>query len=149
MDEALRLEQSHVDLCYSLLASYVSHLEERINTTSSALSTGTGQDDLEREAMLDNLVSQLRAARTSDTRLCFGRIDGDSGSYHIGRIGLRDSDGEPELIDWRAPNAAPFYQATFANPLGVQLRRRIVTRDRTVTHVDRVTRSRRRTGCPA
>ena len=136
MDEALRLEQSHVDHCYTLLAGYVSHLEERIDTTSSALSTGTGQDDLEREAMLDNLVSQLRAARTSDTRLCFGRIDGGSGSFHIGRIGLRDADGEPELIDWRAPNAAPFYQATFANPLGVQLRRRIVTRDRTVTHVE-------------
>ena len=136
MDEALRLEQSHVDHCYSLLASYVDHLEERINSTSTALSTGTGQDDLEREAMLGNLISQLRAARASDTRLCFGRIDGEAGSYHIGRIGLRDAQGEPALIDWRAPNAAPFYQATFANPLGVQLRRRIVTRDRTVTHVE-------------
>ena len=136
MDESLKFEQAYVDHCYALLASYVSHLEQRITTTSTQLSTGTGQDELEREAMLDNLTHQIRQARASDTRLCFGRIDGELGSHHIGRIGLRDESGDPALIDWRAPNAAPFYQATFANPLGVQLRRRIVLRDRTVTHVE-------------
>ncbi len=136
MDRSLEEEQAYVDHCYALLASYVNHLDERINTTSNQLSTGTGQDELEREAMMDNLIAQIRQARASDTRLCFGRIDGDTGSHHIGRIGLRDSEGEPALIDWRAPNAAPFYQATFANPLGIQLRRRIVLRGRTVTHVE-------------
>jgi len=136
MDQSLEQEQAYVDHCYALLASYVSHLDDRINTTSNQLSTGTGQDELEREAMMDNLIAQIRQARASDTRLCFGRIDGDTGSHHIGRIGLRDSEGEPALIDWRAPNAAPFYQATFANPLGIQLRRRIVLRGRTVTHVE-------------
>jgi hypothetical protein len=136
MDRSLQDEQAYVDHCYALLASYVEHLDERIQATSNQLSTGTGQDELEREAMMDNLTSQLRQARASDTRLCFGRIDGDNGSHHIGRIGLRDAAGEPALIDWRAPNAAPFYQATFANPQGIQLRRRIVLRDRTVTHVE-------------
>ncbi|MDD2858665.1 MAG: hypothetical protein PHU75_08335 [Candidatus Nanopelagicales bacterium] len=136
MDESLRFEQDYVDHCYALLASYVAHLEQRIGATTTQLSTGTGQDELEREAMLDNLTHQLRQARASDTRLCFGRIDGELGSHHIGRIGLRDASGDPALIDWRAPNAAPFYQATFANPLGVQLRRRIVLRGRTVTHVE-------------
>ena len=136
MDRSLQEEQAYVDHCYALLASYIEHLDERINTTSHQLSTGTGQDDLEREAMMDNLTAQIRQARASDTRLCFGRIDGEQGSHHIGRIGLRDSAGDPALIDWRAPNAAPFYQATFANPQGIQLRRRIVLRDRTVTHVE-------------
>jgi len=136
MDRSLQEEQAYVDQCYALLASYIEHLDERINTTSHQLSTGTGQDDLEREAMMDNLTAQIRQARASDTRLCFGRIDGEQGSHHIGRIGLRDSAGDPALIDWRAPNAAPFYQATFANPQGIQLRRRIVLRDRTVTHVE-------------
>lgn len=136
VDESLGYEQAYVDRCYALLGSYIAHLEQRIAATSGQLSTGTGQDDLEREAMMDNLTHQIRQARASDSRLCFGRIDGDQGSHHIGRIGLRDEDGEPALIDWRAPNAAPFYQATFANPLGVRLRRRIVLRDRTVTHVE-------------
>ena len=136
MDRSLQDEQAYVDHCYALLASYVEHLEERIDTTSHQLSTGTGQDELEREAMMDNLTAQIRQARASDTRLCFGRIDGELGSHHIGRIGLRDAAGDPALIDWRAPNAAPFYQATFANPQGIKLRRRIVLRDRTVTHVE-------------
>ena len=44
---------------------------------------------------------------------------------YIGRIGLRDDDYDVLLIDWRAPAAAVFYQATQADPLGV-VRRRIL-----------------------
>ena len=56
MDRSLQDEQAYVDHCYALLASYVEHLDERIQATSNQLSTGTGQDDLEREAMMDNLT---------------------------------------------------------------------------------------------
>ena len=36
--------------------------------------------------------------------LVFGRLDFDDGeTYHIGRLGVRDEDREPLLIDWRAP----------------------------------------------
>ncbi len=44
---------------------------------------------------------------------------------YIGRIGLRDDNYDVLLIDWRAPAAAVFYQATQADPLGV-VRRRIL-----------------------
>lgn len=44
---------------------------------------------------------------------------------YIGRLGVRDDDYEPLVIDWRAPAAAPFYRATPVDPLGV-IRRRVL-----------------------
>ena len=57
-------------------------------------------------------------------------------TLYIGRIGLRDDEHEPRLIDWRAPAAHPFYAATPKDPVGLIRRRHIYTRDRTVTGVD-------------
>ena len=130
-------EQVFLDGAYVTLANLIVHLDERISRLRSAPSVGTVQDELERQAQFENLMHQLKAARLADTRLCFGRLDTDEGeSFHIGRIGLRDEHGDPVLLDWRAPNAAGFYQATTVNPMGVERRRRIVTKDRTVTHVE-------------
>ena len=58
------------------------------------------------------------------------------GTLYIGRIGLRDDEHEPRLIDWRAPAAHPFYAATPRDPNGLIRRRHIYTRNRTVTGVD-------------
>ena len=55
---------------------------------------------------------------------------------YVGRIGLRDDDEHTVLLDWRAPQASAFYQATAANPLGVAARRRLTMRDRDVLRVD-------------
>jgi DNA helicase IV len=130
-------EQGHVASAYAHLDALIAHLDDRIRATATAQGTGTGQDLLEREALLDHLTHQLQSALAAQERLAFGRIDSDDGEpRHIGRIGLRDEQGDPLLIDWRAPNAAAFYQATAAQPMGVQRRRRIVTQGRTVTHVD-------------
>jgi DNA helicase IV len=57
-------------------------------------------------------------------------------TLYIGRIGLRDKDYEPRLIDWRAPAAHPFYAATPKDPNGLIRRRHIYTRNRAVTAVD-------------
>ena len=129
-------EQAVVDRAYALLDEQRESLRERLERIASAPSTGTGQDRLERQAHLDQLVRQLASVRGAEQRLAFGRIDAEDGSRHIGRIGLRDEEGEPVLLDWRAPTAAPFYQATFAQPMGIHRRRRIITRDREVTHVE-------------
>jgi DNA helicase IV len=130
-------EQAHVNAAYAHLGDLIAHLEHRLSSTSQAPSTGTGQDILEREALLENLIGQLRAARAAEQRLCFGATDGvDGSSAHIGRIGLRDEAGEPLLLDWRAPSAASFYQATAVEPMGLRARRRIATSGRTVTHVE-------------
>lgn len=54
----------------------------------------------------------------------FGRTDAADESFHIGRRHVRDSAGDPVVIDWRAPMSRPFYQASAADPQGLDRRRR-------------------------
>ncbi|MGY2078958.1 HelD family protein [Modestobacter sp. SYSU DS0657] len=54
----------------------------------------------------------------------FGRTDGESETFHIGRRHVRDAAGDPVVIDWRAPMSRPFYQASAADPQGLARRRR-------------------------
>ena len=141
MSGVLGEEQEFTDTAYSLLDSHREHLTTRMNNLAHSPSTGTGQDDLEREAHADNLRSQLRSVEAAKNRLYFGRIDSDDQDTHrIGRIGLRTQSGDIALIDWRAPNAAPFYQATTANRMNTALRRRIsitpIDGKQIVSHVD-------------
>jgi DNA helicase IV len=51
--------------------------------------------------------------------------DGEHEIRYIGRLGVRDDEYEPLVIDWRAPAAAPFYRSTPVEPMGV-LRRRVL-----------------------
>ncbi|CAL9458239.1 hypothetical protein SUDANB58_02593 [Streptomyces sp. enrichment culture] len=75
-------------------------------------------------------------ADLSDTPLFFGRLDylhapgvdraeGAEGErFYIGRRHVHDADGDPMVIDWRAPVAQPFYRASRKDPMDVALRRR-------------------------
>jgi DNA helicase IV len=51
--------------------------------------------------------------------------DGVAGhSFHIGRRHVHAPDGSPAVIDWRAPVSRPFYRASAADPMNLELRRR-------------------------
>jgi DNA helicase IV len=51
--------------------------------------------------------------------------DGVAGhSFHIGRRHVHAPDGTPTVIDWRAPVSRPFYRASGADPMNLELRRR-------------------------
>ena len=51
--------------------------------------------------------------------------DGVAGhSFHIGRRHVHAPDGTPAVIDWRAPVSVPFYRASTADPMNLELRRR-------------------------
>ncbi|MET7639757.1 AAA family ATPase [Streptomyces sp. NPDC005438] len=82
-------------------------------------------------------------ADLADTPLFFGRLDyerppgvdsagdapadgpdADGRRFYIGRRHVHDSDGDPMVIDWRAPVSQAFYQASRKEPHGVLLRRR-------------------------
>jgi DNA helicase IV len=74
----------------------------------------------------------------ADVPLFFGRLDYAPGTVHdrdlaggadadrvyVGRRHVRDDEGRPLVVDWRAPVSVPFYRATRQDPLGVRLRRR-------------------------
>ncbi|MBB4683906.1 HelD family protein [Amycolatopsis jiangsuensis] len=48
----------------------------------------------------------------------------DSDLLYVGRRGVRDADGEPVVIDWRASLSRAFYEASPLEPMGVRVRRR-------------------------
>ncbi|MFC4105691.1 HelD family protein [Micromonospora zhanjiangensis] len=69
--------------------------------------------------------------------LVFGRLDLRSGQVlHVGRLGVRGERAEPLVIDWRAPAAAAFYQATAAEPRDVVRRRMISSSGERVTRIE-------------
>ena len=69
------------------------------------------------------------------TPLFFGRLDYREPAevFHVGRRHVSGADGEPVVVDWRAPISEPFYRATADQPAGVALRRRFGYRDGTLT----------------
>jgi hypothetical protein len=128
---------------------YIGELYERVDGLREGVSArlalalgqdgGTAQSRLDRDAAVFRYGEQLARLDAAEDGLCFGRLDLETGERrHIGRIGLRDEsgDGEPLLIDWRAPAARAFYVATAVAPHGVRRRRHISMRGRRVTGVD-------------
>jgi DNA helicase IV len=91
----------------------------------------------ERDAFTALHAERLRQLSAVEDRLAFGRLDLAVGERrYVGRIGLSDDDQSPLLLDWRAPAASAFYQATAAEPLGVARRRHLGLRGRTVVSLD-------------
>ncbi len=95
------------------------------------------------DELASHSLGRMRAERLahlggdSDAPAFFGRTDRDPDAdpavraehpdgevFHIGRRHLRTRDGDPVVIDWRAPIARPFYRATPSERQGVRLRRR-------------------------
>ena len=73
-------------------------------------------------------VNELRAAGRA---LAFGHTADRGGNRrYIGRLTVMEED-EPLLIDWRAPAAVPFYQATPLKRMGVDRRRNFLYGDGT------------------
>src|SRR6266550_1358815 len=110
-------------------------------TLGSGGAGGTFQARVERDFTAAEQSRRLAQLNAVEHGLCFGRTDSEptpdrAGTLYIGRIGLRDDEYEPRLIDWRAPAAHPFYAATPRDPNGLIRRRHIYTRNRTVTGVD-------------
>ncbi|MDX3359813.1 AAA family ATPase [Streptomyces sp. ME02-6978.2a] len=97
-------------------------------------------------ALTHQIEERIKAlADLSDTPLFFGRLDylhspgaeqaeGAEGerpqpeaayqTLHIGRRHVHDTDGDPMVIDWRAPVSQPFYRASKQDPQDIALRRR-------------------------
>lgn len=79
----------------------------------------------QRDLEITSLSQRIRTLSRLGTDLCLGRFDRHDGSrVYVGRIGLRDHDGAPLLVDWRTPEAEPFFAATLRRPMGVLRRRR-------------------------
>ena len=134
----IALEQEHVDRVYENLAA--STASARTLARSSAEIYTTDRDDylreesgtalFERDAFAYQAAKRLAILDAEHEGLVFGRLDLNfPETRYIGRIGVRDAEYEPLVIDWRAPAAEPFYRATQASPMNVIRRRVLRCRD--------------------
>ncbi|GGV54113.1 DNA helicase [Streptomyces longisporoflavus] len=86
------------------------------------------------QSQIDERIKSL--ADLSHTPLFFGRLDylhapgadraegAEGEQFYIGRRHVHDADGDPMVIDWRAPVSQPFYRASKKAPMDIALRRR-------------------------
>ncbi|MBT2505335.1 AAA family ATPase [Streptomyces sp. ISL-98] len=85
-------------------------------------------------AQIEDRIKAL--ADLAHTPLFFGRLDylqrvgadraegAEGEQFYIGRRHVHNADGDPMVIDWRAPVSQPFYRASKKDPMDVGLRRR-------------------------
>jgi DNA helicase IV len=119
-------EQRHVDQVYARVEELRAQAEEIHREGHRLARARTPGSLVERDAMVYHAARRLRALDAEYEGLVFGRLDRRDGEVrHIGRLGLRDAEYEPLVIDWRAPGAAAFYQATAEDPMEV-VRRRVI-----------------------
>ncbi|MBB4931493.1 DNA helicase IV [Lipingzhangella halophila] len=139
---AVKAEQDYVSRLYERLDTLREHTRSALRAVYEQGGGGGYAAQMEREAAAEERVHRLVQLSTVENGLCFGRIDrrevdGVIGETHyIGRIGLRDENHEPVLIDWRAPAARPFYAATPSTPGDLVRRRHLYVRDRMVVDID-------------
>jgi DNA helicase IV len=145
----IAVEQAHVDRVYAELAKAADRatmVEVEGMARGRTDRTGDVRDEeltglFERDALVFNAARRRTTLESQYEGLVFGRLDlqnspkedappggpaqGGREIRYIGRLGVRDDDYEPLVIDWRAPAASAFYRATPVEPMGV-LRRRVL-----------------------
>lgn len=127
-------ERAYVGQLYQRLDQLREATESKLRSTRKNQSVGNHQNRSERDAYASFYENRLAQYNAVDHRLAFGRLDMDDDAVrYVGRIGLATEEHERLLIDWRAPEAGTFYQATAFNRQGVRRRRHLMLERREVT----------------
>lgn len=146
-------EQAYADMLFSRLDSEVTAARARLAEVQADVDPDNPDSDalVRRETQYHALGAKLDALGVAEVGLVFGRLDiadedpdnpvegrEKMDRRYIGRMGMEDREDNYRtlLLDWRAPQARPFYLATTAHPEGVETRRTIRMRGRRVTAVD-------------
>ncbi|MEU4302945.1 HelD family protein [Kitasatospora aureofaciens] len=128
--DPLQRERDHLAASRSALRA----MREDVESLDLRDVTGTWVSAVILQNQIEARIAAL--ADLSDTPLFFGRLDylhavsdelsegGGGESFYIGRRHVHDADGDPMVIDWRAPVSQPFYRASRAEPMDVERRRR-------------------------
>ncbi|HEY2948910.1 MAG TPA: AAA family ATPase [Micromonosporaceae bacterium] len=137
LQQEIAAEQRHVDRVYARIERLRLDAARAEREGYGIARVGTFGSLVERDAMVFQAARRRQTLDAEHEGLVFGRLDlRDGTSYHVGRLGVRDEDAEPLVIDWRAPAAAAFYQATAADPRGVVRRRMIQSSGEKVVSIE-------------
>ena len=140
----IAIEQEHLDRVHTELAKAGQRADLiAVDGMSRGRTSRTGdvRDEemsglFERDALVHHAARRLAHLEHQHEGLVFGRLDladgpsegedaADREVRYIGRLGVRDDEYDPLVIDWRAPAASPFYRATPKDNHGV-IRRRVL-----------------------
>lgn len=134
----IELEQAHLDRVYQRLDAMRRSYLSSLSGVRREGPSGSPQNRSERDAFAAHYEDMVSRLEQVENRLVFGRLDFADGSAprYIGRIGILSDEQEQLLVDWRAPSARPFYQATAAHPAGVVRRRHLTTENRKVISLE-------------
>jgi len=142
IDQELAREQNYVQALYARLDALAKEAEHQLIAVRRLDVGGNHQSRSERDTFARTYEDRIVQLREVDDRLAFGRLEtvpddsGDSVYRYIGRVGLRDEDHKPLLLDWRVPQASAFYQATAATPLGARARRHLLSKGRSIIRIE-------------
>jgi DNA helicase IV len=140
----IAVEQKHLDVVYARVAE-IRDDAELMRTKGDQLAHGARNEAVfeqaamlfERDVMVRHATQILRTLDAEHEGLVFGRLDSTSGeTQYVGRLGVRDGNFDNLVTDWRAPAAAPFYQATAEHPMDVVRRRVIRSTGKNVVDID-------------
>lgn len=135
--EQIALEQQYANVLYRRVDELTTQMEKNLELTQASQGGGTHQNRSERDAFMALYEDRLSLLRSVSSNVVFGRLDTDhQARLYIGRIGLFTADREQLLVDWRAPAAAAFYQATSLHRQEVRLRRHLISRGRTIIGIE-------------
>ena len=133
----LEHERRYVAGLYQRLDELRAEKGRQLDQVRRTISAGSHQNRSERDAFATMYEDRLAQLNAVDDRLVFGRLDLDSGDErYIGRIGLSTEDLQQLMVDWRAPEAGTFYQATAFERMGVRRRRHLILSRRDVVAVE-------------
>ena len=156
-EREISAEQEVVDRAYRELDRRLESARASLAATQASPAGGTHQSRGERDAYAAHYAGLVASLEGVEDRLVFGRMDlapdapgpGSTGAgtpdggaggagrrHYVGRAGLQDSRRREIVLDWRAPLARAFYQATASNPMGLVRRRHIDTRLRRVVGLE-------------
>ncbi|WP_231747889.1 HelD family protein [Auraticoccus cholistanensis] len=145
VEREIAIEQAHVDQVYARLGEATRTAQQMAregrtlyqSDRTSFVREEDGTGLYERDVFAFQAARRLATLDAEHEGLVFGRLDRtDDEVRYIGRIGVRDEDYEPLVIDWRARAAEPFYRATPADPMGVVRRRVLRSRGTTVIGIE-------------
>ncbi|MEU4566994.1 AAA family ATPase [Micromonospora sp. NPDC023956] len=137
LEQEMAAEQRHLDRVYARLAELRRSAARAERDGYHLAQVGNFGALVERDAMVFHAAQRRHLLDAEHEGLVFGRLDlRDRSVLHVGRLGVRGENAETLVVDWRAPAAAAFYQATPAQPLGVVRRRTIGSSAERVTRIE-------------
>lgn len=129
-DDVLTAERAHLLRARGDLKRMREHTRTLLDTQHA-----WGNDELTTRALAASLARRFEQLLDDGvTPLFFGRLDTSAKEvFHVGRRHVSGAEGEPVVVDWRAPVSAPYYRASARDRQGVERRRRFGFREGVLT----------------